>query len=270
MEDMDIFQAVFLGIVQGVTEVLPISSSGHLVLIPWLWGFEDPGLSFDVALHIGTLLAIIVYFRKDWIHIIQGFLSGIQNKQFKTAEERLPLFIVLATIPGILAGYFLNNFAEDLFRNPYLIAMMLIFFGYVLILAEKLDSQKKKLEKLTAKSSLISGIAQAIAIIPGVSRSGITISAGMFQGFTREAAARFSFLISAPIILGAGTFQMRKMPITDFSSEIFWAGLVSSVLASFLTIRFLMKFVKNHRLNVFAYYRFALAGVILLIYILGT
>lgn len=267
---MDIFQAVFLGIVQGVTEVLPISSSGHLVLVPWLWGFEDPGLSFDVALHMGTLLAIIIYFRKDWINIVKGFFSGLKKRQFKTAEEKLPLFIVLATIPGVLAGYFLNNFAEDIFRSPYLIAFMLIFFGYVLILAERLDSQKKKLEKLTARNSLISGIAQAIAIIPGVSRSGITISAGMFQGFTREAAARFSFLISAPIILGAGTFQMRKMTMGDFQSEIFWAGMISSVIASFLTVRFLMKFVKNHKLNIFAYYRFALAGVILLIYILGT
>jgi undecaprenyl-diphosphatase len=270
MVNMDIFQAVFLGVVQGVTEVLPISSSGHLVLVPWLWGFEDPGLSFDVALHIGTLLAIIIYFRKDWIDIIKGFFSGLKNKKFKSAEEKLPLFIVLATIPGVLAGYFLNHMAEDLFRSPYLIAFMLVFFGYILILAERMDSQKNKIKDLTAKRSLITGVAQAIAIIPGVSRSGVTISAGMFQGFTREAAARFSFLISAPIIFGAGVFEMRKMPLTDFSSEIFWAGLLSSVFASFLTVRFLMKFVKSHKLNIFAYYRFALAGFILLIYILGT
>lgn len=270
MEDMDIFQAVFLGLVQGVTEVLPISSSGHLVLVPWLWGFEDPGLSFDVALHIGTLVAIIVYFRKDWFKIAQGFFSGVKKQSFKKADEKLSLYLALATIPGVLAGYFLNDLAETTFRSPYIVAFMLIFFGYVLILAERLDSQKKKLEDLTARSSLISGIAQAVAIIPGVSRSGITISAGMFQGFTREAAARFSFLISAPIILGAGVYEMKDMTPSEFTSDIFWAGLISSVVASFITVRFLMKFVKNHKLNIFAYYRFALAGVILLIYILGA
>jgi len=128
----------------------------------------------------------------------------------------------------------------------------------------------KKMKDLTSKSSLITGLAQAVAIIPGVSRSGITISAGMFQGFTREAAARFSFLISAPIILGAGVYEIRKIPVADFSSDIFWAGLLSSIVASFIAIKFLMAFVKSHKLNIFAYYRFALAGVIILVYILGA
>lgn len=267
---MDISQAVFLGVVQGITEVLPISSSGHLVLVPWIFGFEDPGLGFDVALHIGTLVAIVTYFRKDWIKIVTGFLKGLRDREFKSHEEKLPLFIMLATVPGVLAGYFLNDLAESTLRNPYLIAFMLIFFGYVLILAEKWDKQKKDIKNMSTKSSLITGMAQAIAIVPGVSRSGITISAGMFQGFTREAAARFSFLISAPIILGAGVYEMKNMPANDFQSTVFWAGLVSSVLASFLSIKFLMGFVRNHKLNVFAYYRFALAGVILLILIFGA
>lgn len=267
---MDIFQAVFLGAVQGITEVLPISSSGHLVLVPWIFGFNDPGLGFDVALHIGTLVAIIAYFRKDWISIVKGFFSGLKNKKFKTEKQRISLYIVVATIPGVLAGYFLNDLAEETFRNPYLISLTLIFFGYVLILAEKYDFQKKKMEDLTATNALITGIAQAVAIIPGVSRSGITISAGMFQGFTREAAARFSFLISAPIILGAGVYEIKDMPMSDFQTSFFWAGLISSVAASFLTIKFLMNFVKTHKLNIFAYYRFGLAAVILLILILGT
>jgi len=296
--------------VQGVTEVLPISSSAHLILIPWFWGFTDPGLAFDVALHIGTLIALIAFFYTDWLKIIKGFFSGIKKQQFKKPDEKLSLFIILATIPGVLAGYFLNDLAEESFRSPLLIALMLIFFGYVMILAEKyndlplssrvsvggslknkrkgflhslfhnvgrndkgvkkMDGKDKKMKDLTARSSLITGVAQAVAIIPGVSRSGITISAGMFQGFTREAAARFSFLISAPIILGAGVYEMRKIPFDDFSSDIFWTGLISSVIASFVTIRFLMKFVKSHKLNIFAYYRFVLAGVILLIYIFGT
>ncbi|MDO8507821.1 MAG: undecaprenyl-diphosphatase UppP [bacterium] len=265
---MNIFQAIFLGVVQGITEVLPISSSGHLVLIPWIFNFADPGLAFDVSLHIGTLLAIVIYFRKDWITITKGFFSGVKNKKFRLAGEKLSLFIILATIPGILAGYFLNDLAETSLRNPLLIAGSVFIFGVVLIIAEKQGSQKKELVKEDSKSALLTGLAQAAAIIPGVSRSGITISAGMFQGFTREAAARFSFLISAPIIFGAGVFEMRKMTAADFQSEIFWAGMISSVVASFLTVKFLMKFVKNHKLNVFAYYRFALAGVILLIYFL--
>ena len=136
---MDIYQAVFLGIVQGVTEVLPISSSAHLVLIPWFWGFDDPGLTFDVALHLGTLIAIVAFFYIDWIRIIKGFFSGLKNRRFKKPDEKLSLFIILATIPGVLAGYFLNNLSESTFRNPILIAFMLIFFGYVLILAEKID-----------------------------------------------------------------------------------------------------------------------------------
>ncbi|RJO60762.1 undecaprenyl-diphosphate phosphatase [candidate division WS5 bacterium] len=311
---MDIFQAVFLGIVQGVTEVLPISSSGHLVLVPWLFDFEDPGLAFNVALHIGTLFAILAYFRKDWVGIIRGFFAGLKGGKFDKADEKLPLFIVFATIPGVLAGYFLNDLAENSFRSPYLVAFNLVFFGFVLLLAEKsssslssraksrdplkkdseLDSRlrgndedkrkgflhlllcsvgrndNKEIKDLNWKNALITGIAQAMAIVPGVSRSGITISAGMFQGFTREAAARFSFLISAPIILGAGVYEMRKIPIEGYTSDVFWAGLASSVIASFITVKFLMSFVKNHNLNIFAYYRFFLAGIILLIYFIGS
>ena len=134
---MTILEAVFLGIVQGVTEVLPISSSGHLVLIPWLFGFEDPGLSFDVALHIGTLAAILAYFRNDWINVLKGLFSGLGKSEFETQEQKMPFYIILATIPGVLAGYFLNSSAEGIFRSPYLVALMLIFFGYVLILAER-------------------------------------------------------------------------------------------------------------------------------------
>jgi len=268
MEDMNIFQAIFLGIVQGVTEVLPISSSGHLVLIPWLWGFNDPGLSFDVALHMGTLIAIVAFFYNDWIRAVQGFFRAIKKKELKTAEERLPFFIVLATIPGVLAGYFLNDYAENLFRHPFLIAMTLMIFGYLLYQADKMKTSKK-LEKLTAKSSLITGVSQAVAIIPGVSRSGATITAGLAQGFTRETAAKFSFLISAPIILGAGVFEIRNVPVTEMTTLVFWAGLLSAVISSFLTVKFLMKFVKSHSLKIFAYYRFALGFLIILLYNLG-
>lgn len=266
MMSMNIFEAIVLGLVQGVTEVLPISSSGHLVLIPWIFHFPDPGLDFDVALHLGTLLAIIVFFLPDWIKIVQGFFAGIKKRRFASYDEKLPLFILVSTIPGFLAGYFLNDMAETTFRSPLLIAGTVSIFGIVLILAEKSAEGAVRTKKADYKSSLLTGMAQAVAIIPGVSRSGITISAGMFQGFTREAAAKFSFLISAPIILGAGVFEMKDMAMTDFADTIFWTGLISSVIASFLSIRFLMSFVKNHKLNMFAYYRFVLAALILVIY----
>lgn len=264
---MNIFQAVVLGIVQGVTEVLPISSSGHLVLLPWLFKFPDPGLAFDVALHMGTLIAIIIFFKNDWAKIIKGFFSGISKMKFQTSEEKLSLLIVLATIPGAFFGFILNKLAEDTLRNPLLIAGTTVIFAFALIFAEK-KVGKKKIEEESSKSAIITGLAQAIAIIPGVSRSGITISAGMFQGFTREAAAKFSFLVSAPIIFGAGLIEIRKIPVAEYSTAVFWAGVLSAIVASFLTIRFLMNFVKSHKLNVFAYYRFGLAAVILVAYFL--
>jgi len=281
---VNIFDAIFLGLIQGITEVLPISSSGHLVLVPWFFNFEDPGLSFDVALHMGTLVAIIAYFRADVLAIIKSFLRTLKTRQIKSFDDKLPYYILLATVPGVFAGYFLNDLAEKAFRSPLLIAFTTFFFGLILLVAEK-SSQKnpdvavgipagnrsvgKKFEFNTAKSSFLTGLAQAIAIIPGTSRSGITISAGMFQGFTREAAARFSFLMSIPIILGAGLVEIRKIPVHDFSTTIFWAGLISAIIASFISVKFLMSFVKNHKLNIFAYYRFGLALIIIIFYLRG-
>ncbi len=264
---MNIFQAAILGIVQGVTEVLPISSSGHLVLFPWLFKFPDPGLAFDVALHMGTLIAIIAFFRDDWLEIIKGFFLGLKKLKFQTAKEKLSILIILATIPGAILGFVLDKMAENAFRNPLLIAATTLIFAFVLILAEK-NVGKKKIEEETSKSALLTGLAQAVAIIPGVSRSGVTISAGMFQGFTREAAAKFSFLVSAPIILGAGLVEVRKIPIAEYSTLVFWTGLISAIIASFLTVRFLMNFVKSHKLNIFAYYRIGLTVVILIAYYL--
>lgn len=265
---MNLFDAVFLGIIQGVTEVLPISSSGHLVLVPWFFHFEDPGLSFDVALHVGTLVAIIAYFWADVLSIIKSFLKTLKTRQIKNFNDRLPYFVLLATVPGVIAGFFLNDLAEKAFRSPLLIALTTSFFGLILIWAEN-SAKNKPFEKNTTKTSLITGIAQAVAIIPGTSRSGITMSAGMFQDFTRESAAKFSFLISIPIIAGAGLVEVRKIPAQDFTTTIFWAGLVSAIVASFISVKFLMSFVKSHKLNIFAYYRFALAALIVIYYLKG-
>jgi undecaprenyl-diphosphatase len=263
---VNIFDAIFLGLVQGITEVLPISSSGHLVLLPWFFNFNDPGLAFDVALHAGTLLAIIAYFWLDLLVIVKSFLKTLKTRQIKDFNDRMPYYILLATVPGVLAGLFLNDYAESTLRNPLIIAATAFFFGLVLIWAER-GKQTEKIEKTKSQNVLITGLAQAIAIIPGVSRSGITISAGMFQGFSREAAAKFSFLISVPIIAGAGLMEIRKIPTHEFTTTIFWAGLISSIIASFLSVKFLMNFVKSHKLNVFAYYRFGLAVLIIILYL---
>lgn len=265
---MELTQAIFLGLVQGITEVLPISSSGHLVLIPWFFDFSDPGLAFDVALHLGTLLAILIYFRQDWIDIIRGFFAVIGKRHITNQAEKLPFLILVATVPGALAGYFLESQAESAFRNPLLIAATTFVFALVLLIAEKKGKQKEE-QVRGWKDSLITGVAQALAIVPGVSRSGITISGGMFLGFSREAAARFSFLISVPIILGATIFSLRTSTWETFSTPVFWGGFLAAIVASLLSVKFLMNFVRSHKLNIFAYYRFLLVIIIVTAYFLG-
>lgn len=264
---MDLFQAIFLGLVQGFTEVLPISSSGHLVLLPWFFDFPDPGLSFDVALHMGTLFAIIAFFWRDVLLYLKGFLKAIRKRELKDLDERIPFYIILATIPGVIFGIILNDYAETAFRNPLLIAGTTFFFGIVLIWADN-SRGSKEIKNLNVKNSFFTGLCQAIAIIPGVSRSGITISGGLFSGFNRETAAKFSFLIGIPIIAGAGLVEVRKIPVQEFSTLVFWAGFLSAVFASFISIKFLMNYVRNHKLNVFAYYRFGLAVLIIIFYLI--
>src|SRR3989304_8340882 len=178
---MEIIQAIILGVVQGITEVLPISSSGHLVLFPWFFNFKDPGLSFDVALHLGTLLAIVSIFRNDILNILKGGVNIIAKKDPSDFYQKLFLFLAVATVPGIVAGVFLKNYAENAFRNPIIIAGTLVLFGLILYITDKLDIEPKNLEKITFLDSVAIGISQAIAIIPGGSRSGITISAGLFR-----------------------------------------------------------------------------------------
>lgn len=195
---MDILQAAILGLVQGLGEFLPISSSAHLVLVPWLFNWEDPGLTFDIALHIGTLVAVVIYFWKDWLQL---FRKGMTNA--RSREGRLFWYLVLATIPGAVIGLFLEKKAETSFRNPVLIAIMLIVLGIVLYLVDRKSAKKIEAENISLKASFLIGLSQALSIIPGVSRSGITMTTGLFLGLTREGAARFSFLLSAPIIFGA-------------------------------------------------------------------
>lgn len=246
-------EAIILGIVQGLTEFLPVSSTAHLILFPWFfnWTGELDTLTFDVALHAGTLLALILFFWRDWIDLV-----------FK--KQRLFGLIILASIPAGIAGFFLNDIAENDLRKPLLISVMLIGVGVLMLVAEK-TNKHKHIEKIGLKDAVIIGISQAFAIIPGVSRSGITISAGLFRGFKREASAKLSFLLSTPIIAGATMLHVNKAFVSQLNYDmgLFLTGVITSFITGIVAIKFLLEFLKRYPLNLFVYYRFVLSAVII-------
>jgi len=248
-----VLEAIILGVVQGFTEFLPVSSTAHLILFPWFFGWtgEVDTLTFDIALHSGTLIALLACFWKDWIELI-------------TKKQKLFGSIILASIPAGVAGFLLNDFAEKALREPLIICLMLVAVGFLMLIAEKANKYKD-MEKTGLKDAVIIGIAQAIAIIPGVSRSGITISAGLFRGLKREASARFSFLLSTPIIAGATMLHCKKLITAQetYDLRLFAIGLITSYITGLIAIKFLLNFLKKHPLNVFVYYRFMLAVVII-------
>jgi undecaprenyl-diphosphatase len=246
-----------MGIVQGLTEFLPVSSSAHLVLVPWLFGFETPGLVFDVALHLGTLAAVLVYFWRDWLRLFRAGRRG-----FSTADGRLFWFLALATIPGAVAGYFLEDIVATTLRAPVLIGILLIVMGGVLYLADRYGGQVKRLMDIRFGDAMAVGFSQALAIIPGVSRSGITMAAARLRGVERAAAARFSFLLSTPIIFGAGVTQMIKMD-PDLLNLSFALGVFTSAVVGFLAIWFLIAWVSRHNFNIFVIYRVLLGSTVI-------
>jgi len=255
-------EAVVLGIVQGLGEFLPISSSGHLVLAPWLFGWQDPGLAFNVALHLGTLAAVVAYFWRDWLNLAQNGLKGKKNR-----EGRLFWYLAAATVPGILAGLALEEYAETIFRAPLLVGAMLIGMGAVLYAADHWGARARGIWQVGWRDALFIGISQALAIIPGVSRSGATISAGRMLGLDREAATRFSFLLSTPIILGAGVYSMRNIGISDLTFA-FWVGVLTSAVTGFAAIAFLLRFVVTRNFNIFVWYRAALGTAVIIMSLL--
>jgi undecaprenyl-diphosphatase len=274
---MTIFQSILLGIVQGAGEFLPISSSAHLILVPWLFHFPDPGLSFDVALHFGTLIAVVLYFWRDWIEIFKlTFKNQVQSSKFppearlakggkvQSYGKNILYFLVLATIPGVLAGYFLESYAETSFRSPILIAFTLSIVGLILYLIDKYHNHKKGLAQVSWLDSLLIGFSQAIAIIPGVSRSGATITTGLIMGLNRKSAARFSFLLSTPIIFGAALVKMPHLLKNSFDINLIIGMLVAAV-SGYLAIKYLLKFVEKSSYAVFFWYRLAVAAVIIVV-----
>lgn len=258
---MPVSHAIILGIIQGLTEVLPISSSAHLVIIPWIFKWHYQGLSFDIALHIGTTLAFITYFFKDWLSIITAaFTRDLKRK------SNLLWLIVIGTIPAAIVGLILEKRIETVFRSPLLIAAMLFIFSIVIYLADHFGAKQKSMDKINLSAAITIGFAQVLALIPGVSRSGITISAGLFKGFSREAAARFSFLLATPIVFAAGILELRKMQSSDLNMA-FLMGVLFSALSGFIAIHFLLRLVKKFSLNIFVFYRILLAVAILTMFL---
>ncbi|HVJ50501.1 undecaprenyl-diphosphatase UppP [Desulfitobacterium sp.] len=255
---MTIFQAIIMGIVQGLGEFLPISSSAHLVLLPWLFGWKDMGLTFDVALHMGTLLAVVLYFWKDWVSLFKGAL-----RRKPSNEKRLFWYLIIATVPGALIGYALEDKAATVFRSPLLIGSMLILMGLILYWADR-KRQLRTLETMTLMDAVLIGLSQALAIIPGVSRAGSTMTAARLLSLTREDAARFSFLLSTPIIMGAGLLSVRHLNASDINLA-FVVGIITAFIVGLLSISFLLRYLKTSNFKIFVIYRFIVGlGVILL------
>ena len=267
---MDLLQAAVLGIVQGITEFLPISSSGHLIIVPYLFGWQEfeNNLPFDVALHLGTTAGLLLFFWKDWYLLVTGFLKQLfdsERKLLSDPHSRLFLTIILGSIPAALFGFYFQDFVEGVVRDPLIIGEMLIGFGLILYWAEKRGNGRKNLEQIRLRDGLIIGIWQAVSLIPGVSRSGSTISGGFFQGLDRETATRFSFLLATPAVAGAALFKVKDIMELGFGSErgVFLVGFLASLVSGLLVIKFLLQFIKTNSFTVFVVYRILL-GMILI------
>jgi undecaprenyl-diphosphatase len=258
-----LLQALVLGIVQGLSEFLPISSSAHLALVPWLMHWPDPGLAFDVALHFGTLVAVLWYFRAEWIALLGAAKNIVVQRGAKTEQERRVGYLILATIPGAIAGLALEKQAESTFRDPRLIAVALIVMGIVLWAVDKWAARDRGLAAMRWMDALTIGLAQMFAIVPGVSRSGSTITAGRALGFTRESAAVFSFLMSMPIIAAASMLKLPHVLKTEGLSSTLVVGVVASAISGWLAISVLLRFVVRRSYGVFAAYR-VIVGLIVL------
>jgi undecaprenyl-diphosphatase len=268
--DQQLVQAIVLGIVQGLTEFLPISSSGHLIVIPALLGWDDPfieSLAFSVMLHVATLAALLIYFARDWARLIPAGFAALRDRSFKgDPDRRLAWLLAATTIPAVIVGVALNDLIETVFREPRLVAMTLVAGAIILWLADRVGSRARAIEQLSFASALGIGAAQAFALIPGVSRSGISISAGLFAGLDREAAARFAFLMATPITAGAGLWEARKILAGEAGVDLplvpLVAGMLASLVAGLLAIEVVLRYLRSHGVGIFVAYRLVLAAVV--------
>jgi undecaprenyl-diphosphatase len=260
---MTVFQAVILGLVQGLAEFLPISSSAHLVLTPWVFGWSDPGLSFDVALHVGTLIAVLWYFRAEWVKLTQSAIALVRTRRADTEEKRRFLYLVVATIPAAAGGVLLEDYAETTFRSPALMAVTLMVMGVVLWAVDRYAARDRPLSTLTLRDAVLIGLAQVLALVPGVSRSCSTRTAGRALRLDRQSAAVFSFLMSMPVTAAAALLKVPDLLRTDGITPTLIAGVLSAGISSWLAIAVLLRYISRHSFGVFAVYRLALGAVIL-------
>lgn len=267
---MLLWEAVVLGIVQGMTEFLPISSSAHLTLLPQMLGWTSPllnSLAFDVALHFGTLVAVLGYFRKDILVLASAWARGLaQGRPFAETEARLAWFIIAGTVPAVLVALFFEDALETIFRAPAVVAGWLIGAGVLLAAAERFSAKLKPMSGMTFLEALVIGTAQALALIPGVSRSGITITAGLAMGFRREDAARFSFLLALPAVAGACVMQFKDLAAVGSLQEMLAMilGVAASAVSGWAVIAGLLAYLRRRTLYVFAWYRLALGALVLI------
>lgn len=284
---MNLLQAILLGIIQGVTEFIPISSSAHLIVVPWLLGWDTPAmnsLAFDVSLHLGTLVAVVVYFWKDWVHLTEGLVTLVRERSAHHTGAHTAWIILIGTIPGAIAGVLAESKIEELFHQPglpptrtalLLLAAIVAIMGGLLLLADRTATHLRGLKQVTTRDAILVGIAQALAIFPGVSRSGSTITAGLALGFRRESAARFSFLLSPVLIVGAGLKNAIEIAQGLISGQTAAAdlllipiGMLAAGISGYLCIRFLIEYLHKHSLAIFVYYRWVFAALIAVVALL--
>ena len=269
------FQALVLGIVQGLTEFLPISSSGHLILVPYLLGWTDPfikSLAFSVMLHMGTLVALLAYFWRDWARLVPAGLAALAERSLAGDPDRRLAWLIAATLPpAVLFGVALGDFFAEQVRRPLLVALMLVIGAAILWLADRLGRKTDGIERLGFPGAFGIGCAQALALVPGISRSGISISAGLGLGLSREEATRFSFLMATPVVAGAGIFELRKMLTGDVAGDVNVAvvgiGLAAAAVSGLAAIHVLLRFVRTHSMAAFVVYRLLLAALVLVVFL---
>jgi undecaprenyl-diphosphatase len=264
---LELLEAVILGVVQGLTEFLPVSSSGHLLLSQYFLGMDQErfGLSFDAAIHTGTVVAVVWFFWGDLLSMARAFFTSLPRPDFSDTEVRMAYLILVATIPAALIGFLYEDFFATEVRSPWVVVFNLVFVGMLFLVAEAVGRKTESASKLGPLGALGVGLAQAAALVPGVSRSGATITCGLFLGLRREEAARFSFLMSVPVTGAAAGLSLAQVAgegLDSHEAATFLAGSVSSAVVGYLAIRFLLRFLTNHTLRVFAYYRFGLAAVV--------
>lgn len=264
---MDLYQVIVLAVIQGITEFLPVSSHAHLILAPMLFGWKDPGLAFDIALHAGTLAAVLLFFFRDWLQVIAQGLGVSYGSDPELKRNRMLLwYLAVGSIPAAIIGFIFKEQAEE-WKNPFVIGGMMIGIGLLMWLAERVGSERKNMAAITFPDSLMIGTAQALAVVPGVSRSGVTIAAALFRGIDRPAAARFSFLLATPIIAGAaGSALHHVMKQGGVPADMkipFLVGIAVSAAVGCVVIAFFLKYLQRHTLLVFIYYRL-IFGIIII------